>query len=184
MSTELPVFALFADPVGEGVFKRGEARCDACGRARGWVYDGPVYSAADEEPTVCPWCIADGTAAAKLECTFNDGTIFPMLPGTAQLTEEDRVLVEERTPGFTTWQGNHWMMCCGRACVYLGEAKPGDLEPGGRFEGAAEAIFEDDEERDEEEKAEILEQIGGGEAGAYVFRCATCGGMKGYWDAD
>lgn len=98
----LPVFPLFRDPVGQGVIVRGEDACLACGRARGWVYTGTMYGPGDNFRKVCPWCIADGTAAAKFGCSFNDPTIYPMGPGTPQLSEEDRRLVEDRTPGYFT----------------------------------------------------------------------------------
>ena len=105
MNKTLPTFPLFRDPVDAGVFEKSKARCDACGEARGWVYTGPVYSEAEEEPTVCPWCIADGTAADELGCTFNDATIYPMKPGVAQLPPEDAATVEGRTPGFAAGGG-------------------------------------------------------------------------------
>ncbi len=43
------------------------------------------------------------------------------------MSASDGELVEDRTPGFVTWQGNHWLMCYGRACIYLGEADAIDL---------------------------------------------------------
>lgn len=114
--------------------------------------------------------------------TFNDGTIYPYVPGSPQLSSADHELVEQRTPGFVTWQGNHWLMCCGRACVYLGEAKAGDLQ--GRWKQAAAAIFESDDLTDSR-KVEILSQIGlSASPAAYIFQCQQCRRLLGYWDCD
>lgn len=178
----LPTFPLFADPVGEGVFKQSQEKCDVCKRARGWVYDEQVYGPESvSDLVICPWCIADGSAG-RLGAVFNDSEVFSSSAPEEGLSPEDRELVEQRTPGFTTWQGNHWMMCCGRACVYLGRAESEDLR--GRWADAVESMFEDDE-LSEEEQEEIVDSISrDGSPSAYVFQCRVCKGHRAYWDAD
>lgn len=181
---ELPRFELFEDPVGEKSIEESRKKCAACGRRRGWVYALRTYGPGDNGRPLCPWCIADGSAAAKLGCSFNEGTIFPCLPGTPQLSEADRELVENRTPGFVTWQDHGWQMCCGRACVYVGEAKPGDLLEGGKWATAAASITEGLEALgwSKEQERELLENVGHGDPGGFVFRCRVCGGFRGFWD--
>src|SRR6266542_1799858 len=39
---------------------------------RGYVYVGPVYAIEELDEAFCPWCIADGTAAAKFDAEFTD----------------------------------------------------------------------------------------------------------------
>lgn len=176
----LPRFPLFPDPVKEDSFKRSKEPCDICSQARGWLYDGPTYGEHSGEPAICPWCIADGRAAEK-GCTFNDPTIYPAFETTPQLTPADADLVEKRTPGYTTWQGNRWLMCCGRACVYLGEVEDAD-ELRGRFAQAIPSLFADDD-LDPEEREEIIDNIVRGDGPcAYIFRCQVCSALKGYWD--
>jgi uncharacterized protein CbrC (UPF0167 family) len=180
----LPTFPLFRDPVGEGVIERGDQECAACRRKRGWVYIGPGFEGAGAVgKRVCPWCIADGTAASKLRYRFNEGieaTYVPPARRSAWLAE--LALVEERTPGFHTQQGNHWMACCGRACVYLGAAGKGDLEEGGKWAAAAASVLEFVD--DEEYRANVLQDVGGISVGAYVFECVVCKRLRGYWDQD
>ncbi len=175
----LPQFPLFRDPVGEESFERSDVVCACCERGRGWVHTCGMFGPGDLDRPICPWCIADGSAAAKFEGSFNDGTIYPAFKETPQLSKADRELVENRTPGFVTNQGVKWQMCCGRACVYIGEATAADLT--GRWKSAVPSILRDCEGWSEEQKAELIASIGIDPA-AYVFECQVCGGLKGFWD--
>lgn len=180
----LPSFPLFPDPVAAGSIEPSPDTCDICGEARGFIYTGPTYGEdlGEDEPAICPWCIADGAAANK-GLRFNDSTIYG-LKATTTFSKADAELIEQRTPGFTTWQGNHWLMCCGRPCIYRGEADAEDLLEGGRWSSAVPSMFED-EDRDDDEIEEILEDIEqGGSPAAYIFQCQSCRAFKGYWDCD
>ena len=46
--------------------------CIACGDARGFMYTGPVYAVEEFVDEFCPWCIADGSAAAQFDAAFTD----------------------------------------------------------------------------------------------------------------
>lgn len=48
------------------------AVCQGCGKARGFVYVGPVYSVEELNDALCPWCIADGSAAEAFGASFTD----------------------------------------------------------------------------------------------------------------
>jgi uncharacterized protein CbrC (UPF0167 family) len=86
---ELPTFRLFADPVGEGVFARTDEVCALCGRARGWKYVKSDYVWLEpDRPCVCPWCIADGTAAAQ-GMKFNIPNVRPEMRRRAEPNEDD-----------------------------------------------------------------------------------------------
>jgi hypothetical protein len=178
----LPVFPLFPDPSRERVYKKTDEACGVCKQSRGVLYDGPKYgsSPASDGP-VCPWCIASGEAG-KAGVIFNDSSTYSSDPATAKMSEADSELVEQRTPGFTTWQQGHWLACCGRACVYLGEADAADLQ--GRWAEAVPSMFADLEYSDEEiaETVEGIEREGS--PAAYVFQCQVCRKLQGYWDCD
>jgi len=109
----LPPFRYHPDPIRSGSVVPSDAVCDRCGQARGYVYDGPVY-VEDDEPTLCPWCIADGSAHEELDATFVDAEAFP--DGTPQAAIEE---ITERTPGYSAWQEEHWPACCGDATAYI-----------------------------------------------------------------
>lgn len=178
----LPLFPLFPDPIRENVIKASNATCVLCGDARGLMYVGPCYGReTPDEGSICPWCIASGAAESR-GWEFNDAVIYPSRPGVPQLNAEDSALVQFRTPGFTTWQGNHWLMCCGRACIYVGEADARDLK--GRWAGAVPSLFED-LKWSEARKSEFIQGIcREGSPAAYIFQCQVCESFRGYWDAD
>jgi hypothetical protein len=112
-----PEFPYHPDPRQTGSVVPSAARCGVCGNAFGLIYAGPVFATHDE-PTgaLCPWCIADGTAAAHLDVEFTDvGADVPDdVPG--------RVLDEiaERTPGFTGHQQEQWLYHCGDGAAFVG----------------------------------------------------------------
>ncbi len=173
----MPRFELFEDPVREGIVEASEKTCDVCGLARGAVYNGQQFGEGDDL-VVCPWCIADGSAAARGR-VFNVGEVYPLLPGTPQLTDEDKAMVEQRTPGYRSWQQLGWTVCCGRACLYLGEATQTDLR-----ERWAEVVPTLEDASAYAEGDVVSEVRPDGHISVYVFRCQVCGKMKGLWDCD
>ncbi|WP_230943349.1 CbrC family protein [Burkholderia cepacia] len=68
----LPAFRYHPDPLATGSVIRSDARCVCCGDARGYVYAGPVYAVDEYAQCICPWCIADGSAHARLGAAFTD----------------------------------------------------------------------------------------------------------------
>jgi uncharacterized protein CbrC (UPF0167 family) len=83
---------------------------------RGLAYTGPVYAEDDLSENLCPWCIADGTAAQTYGASFTDvGFDVPEDVPTSVLDE-----IEHRTPGYLAWQQDHWMYHCADGCEFLG----------------------------------------------------------------
>ena len=64
MDKDFPKFRYHPDPIGTGAFKKADKPqiCECCGKKTGYVYESPFYSTEDVE-CLCPWCIADGSAA-------------------------------------------------------------------------------------------------------------------------
>ncbi|MFD3841634.1 CbrC family protein [Streptomyces sp. NPDC058642] len=116
--TALPVFRYHPDPLATGSMVPSEARCDCCGQRRGFVYDGPVYAVADPG-ALCPWCLADGSAAERYEAQFTETE--------GRVPMEVRLEVDRRTPGFRGWQQERWLTHCGDAAAFLGRAGAGDV---------------------------------------------------------
>lgn len=114
----LPWFRYHPDPVETGNVEPRDAACVVCGRSRGWVYVGPVYAVDELDERICPWCISDGSAAARYDAVFTDaGHALP-----ADVPQQVLDEVERRTPGFTGWQQEHWLYHCGDAAAFLGRA--------------------------------------------------------------
>jgi hypothetical protein len=70
--TDLPDFPYHPDPITTGFVEASDTECIGCGKARGFIYTGPVYAVDELVEVICPWCIADGTAATKLDAEFTD----------------------------------------------------------------------------------------------------------------
>lgn len=100
--------------------------CQCCQRARGYIYTGPVYSEQELAEALCPWCIADGSAAERFGATFVDSDAFAADASEAVIAE-----ITERTPGFNTWQTERWPSCCGEPAAFV--TPTGILEIRARF---------------------------------------------------
>lgn len=178
----LPCFPLFRDPVGTQSIVKSGASCGVCHRPRGWVHGWSHHSTKPETDAiqVCPWCIADGSAGA-LGITFNNAFVWRVaLPPSEIMTVEDRVLVENCTPSFFTWQDPRWLACCGRACIYLGAASPEDLK--GRWSEAVQSMFEEDQLSQEDQEHIVNNVDPEGSPCAYVFECQKCHRLRAFWD--
>ncbi len=99
VSEQLPEFPYHPDPVATGCVEKSDATCLSCEQARGLIYTGPVYAVEELVDCLCPWCIADGSAAARFDAAFTDH-----LPVYGNVSEAVVAAVTTRTPGFSGWQ--------------------------------------------------------------------------------
>src|SRR5262249_13519113 len=95
-----PAFKYHPDPVATGAIVESDASCACCGQARGFAYEAAVYGEKEIDGALCPWCIADGSAAKKLGVSFSDEHGL-LEAGLAKSIVEE---VAQRTPGFLSWQ--------------------------------------------------------------------------------
>ncbi len=177
----LPKFRCHPDPIATGSVEASDTPCVCCGEARGYVYVGPVYAVVEYDREICPWCIADGSAHARLAVSFvdRDGVgghgAWCTVPG--DVADE----VAYRTPGFAGWQQERWFTCCGDAACFLGSA--GFEELMARGPGAVEAIRLELGWEDGPRWKDYLRSLAKDEPPtAYLFRCTRCGALGGYSD--
>jgi hypothetical protein len=120
---------------------------------------------------VCPWCIADGSAAARFNATFAsdfdyNSTAF------GKLSDKVKSEVMTRTPGYRTWQGESWACCCADACEFHGDAPTAEIK----------SLTDDDRKtrfRDWQPDDEWLTDYApGGDIGIYKFVCRHCGEVQ------
>jgi uncharacterized protein CbrC (UPF0167 family) len=71
---QLPTFIYHLDPISTGSFISSNAKCKVCGQIREFIYIGPVYAIEREklDKSICPWCIADGSAHKKFNAMFTN----------------------------------------------------------------------------------------------------------------
>ncbi|WP_330305041.1 MULTISPECIES: CbrC family protein [unclassified Streptomyces] len=161
----LPYFPYHPDPLATGSLVPSRTRCACCGQPRGYVYAGPVYAVAGLSHALCPWCLADGSAAARYEAQFTE--VDGRVPADVVRT------VEQRTPGFGGWQQERWLTHCEDAAVFLGRAGIRELTP---HPDALEALAADFGE----EFLSVLDADG--QPTAYLFRCRHCARHLAYAD--
>ncbi len=180
-SVSLPIFKYHPDPVMTGSIKPSEAECVCCGRKRGYIYAGQVFAADDLSESICPWCIADGSAHIKFNAEFTDSA---GVGGYAKPPVVPNSVVEEvafRTPGFLGWQQEHWLACCGDAAAFLGRAGCVELES--RWRDAIPSIQTECGIVDGAQWRDYLQALDkDGSPTAYVFQCLHCGRYLGYSD--
>ena len=172
----LPVFPYHPDPVATGVVVASDTTCLCCERARGYIYVGPVYSTQELDDSLCPWCIADGSAAARLGASFADS--HPLVQAGL-----DHAIVDEvnlRTPGFVAWQQESWLSHCDDACEFHGDASVADVA-----NASAETRARWLSEFNQDEKGWQWATIGyrpGGDSALYKFVCRHCRLVLFGWD--
>lgn len=176
----LPTFRYHPDPVATGSIVVSDKTCSCCVEARGYIYVGPVYSEQDVEDELCPWCIADGSAAEEYEATFVDPDGIGNYGEWDEVKEEVIEQVSRRTPGFSGWQQERWWTHCNEAAAFLGLA--GNPELRSKWSNAIPAIKEDSGQsgKDWEAYLAALDKTRG--PTAYVFQCLECGELGGYSD--
>jgi uncharacterized protein CbrC (UPF0167 family) len=175
----LPRFRYHPDPVATGSVVESSDPCLSCGKARGFVYTGPVYADDEVADQLCPWCVADGTAAGTLGASFTDvGSDVPEdVPG--PVLDE----IEHRTPGYLAWQQDHWMYHCTDGCEFLGRIGRYDLSvlPPGAAAAVVASVGEYGWDQDEVDRfVGSLDRDAG--PTAYLFRCLHCGAYEAYND--
>ena len=176
----LPTFRYHPDPVGTGSVVAEAGRCGACEQERSHRYVGPAYGDEDPPETLCPWCIADGTAAARYGLVFTDILERDDWSG---LTASARDELLRRTPGFSGWQAERWLPHHGAPAVYLGPHGIDDLRRRGA--DAVEAVRAEAAEsglRPDAVDDWMAALSADRSPTAYLFRCEACGAYVGYSD--
>ena len=135
---------------------------------------GPVYAVADDlDEAICPWCIADGSDAAKFDAYFNN--VAEIVGEVPEAVQEE---VEKRTPGYITLQEGEWRACCGDATAFIMRASEKDLLsrefPRSRSALLTQLIMV--EGVSSPEAAEfVMTLTKDSDHSAYMFRCLKCG---------
>jgi uncharacterized protein CbrC (UPF0167 family) len=181
MAEPLPQFRYHPDPLATGSVKAdADTPCLSCNRIRGYVYTGPAYTERNFILThhVCPWCIADGSAARRFGATFSDAGAMEDVTGEAMAE------VEQRTPGFEGWQQEVWLGHCGDAAAFLGTAGAKEIaEYGPQADAAVRKHLRDEFDLHGAELKEFFDSLQkAGEPTAYIFRCLHCREYLAYVD--
>jgi len=122
----LPRFPYHRDPVASGSYRESDVPCECCGQARGILYNGVVY-AFKKPKSLCPWCIADGSASDKYDASFFDAYFCDGEFEPIELPAEYRRAVFGCTIGFATFNPIGWWVHCGEPAEYVTRDEPYDM---------------------------------------------------------
>jgi uncharacterized protein len=173
---QFPSFRYHTDPVASGVIRPSAEACACCEQVRGFSYYGPVHGINMGEQRVCPWCIADGSAHEKFQITFADPA--PLVE--AGLAAEIVALVTTRTPGYQSWQRDHWLHHCEDACTFSGDASSAEAQ---QIAGKVRKQMLDYYDLSEKAWPTFISSYRpGGDPGLYKFVCRHCGVVQYSWD--
>lgn len=178
----VPGFKYHPDPVASGSVVESDTRCACCGESKGYVYVGPVYAEDELDSSICPWCIADGSAQDQLGASFNDEDGIGDYGNWAPVPEGVVREVAYRTPGFSGWQQERWWTHCGDAAAFIGRVGHKELLAYGPE--AIAAIQESTCLTDDRWEHFFAALDKNGSPTAYLFRCLKCGVFGGYQDCD
>jgi len=156
-------------------FKTDDAPCPCCGKVTGYIHE---HTAIHEEEieNICPWCIADGSAAEKFGCVFNDVSDIDGIPP-ERIDELTR-----RTPGLSTWQDLDWPTHCNDFYSFVDYV----IWPKIKQMGIEKEIEQDLSENDSDFSVKEIKKglHATSSMRGYLFRCLHCGKYHLHVDLD
>jgi uncharacterized protein CbrC (UPF0167 family) len=182
MTEPLPQFRYHPDPVATGSIEpRDDFVCSCCERQRDYAYIGPYVDQTEDYhfangDEICPWCIADGTAAEKWNASF----IAPQYlspDARSQMSPEALAELEFRTPSFLCLQQERWLDHHGEAAAFIAAA---GIDEYSNLPSQARIAMREwvgdrpyDEPLHPTDRVNKLKNDGDGPT-AYLFRCLHC----------
>ncbi len=141
--------------------------CDCCKKDID-VYLTSMYSA-QKVDCICLECVANGSAAEKFDGQFVQDAETSEVDDSKKTKE-----LFERTPGYSSWQGENWLACCNDYCAFIGDTDIENL----KFLGVDSSVVEECAEQYGMDKDDM------GYMSLYLFQCLHCGGYKLNADCD
>jgi uncharacterized protein CbrC (UPF0167 family) len=143
-------FALFEGTLEDAVNDR-EGVCSVCGKVETVRFNNACYA-----------CFSEGKAPRAFD-TERGAVVDPEAANELS-----------RTPQYSTWQGESWLVCCKRPMVFTGAPDPAiDAKTLAAMLGTNEA-----------DAATKVDQLGRDAIAVYTFRCTSCSKRRAHWDMD
>jgi uncharacterized protein CbrC (UPF0167 family) len=180
---ETPKFKYSPNAYKINVLEKIEGTCSVCNQARTLKYTGSFYSV-DEPEYICPWCIADGSAAEKFDGQFSDAAGVEKPNGyeasqTLKEAFEEKIReVIQKTPGYISWQQEVWLSHCNEPCAFIDYADSEIIKP------FIEELQDDIESLGFERDMIENELSKEGSVVGYLFQCLHCGKHRLHVDGD
>jgi len=135
--TDKPAFRFHPDAYEHQCFEESDEACAACGRPCVWKYTQHIYALPPEPTAICARCIADGNAAKAVpegDYGLHDFSFDDEPP--EELARE----VEQRTPGFSTYNPFVWPVRDGAPLAFLGFGGDAGLAGSAKVQAAIAAL--------------------------------------------
>lgn len=166
-------FKYHVDPIKTKVIKTDKVvTCECCAKETPIYYDGSFY-AVDEVEFLCPECISTGKASDKFKGEFQQSH--------DEVSDKNKIdALCYRTPGYISWQGEHWLAHCDDFCAFVDYVGWKEIA-----EMGLESEIEDDltNESHRFDIAVIKQNMkNDGDMQGYLFRCLICGKHRLYVD--
>ena len=161
MKDELPVFKYHPNLYNLGIVEFKKGICNCCGKET-YAYIQKMYTTEDID-CICMECVSSGKAAEKFDGEF--------IQDAEKVSDKSKVEeLYRRTPGYISWQGEHWLACCDDYCEYLGTVGTKELDE----MGISDEVFKELEDEFSLDDLRNSLRKDGTECG-YLFRCLHCG---------
>ncbi len=166
------VFKYHPNIYENGIVIKESGICQCCGKTVS-EYCTCMYCK-DNVNCICFECIENGKAAEKFNGTFIQDAEIDKVDDQSKIDE-----LFNRTPGYVSWQGEHWLACCNDFCMFIDDVGTKELEEMGI---ADEVFLEYDALGEYDDVRDCLEKAGS--MAGYLFRCLHCGKYHLWVDAD
>lgn len=166
-------FKYYPNIYEDDVIVHAEGVCQCCGRTIN-EYIERMYTQEDVD-CICLQCVSNGSAARKFQGEF--------IEDADPVSDSDkRDELFHRTPGYISWQGEHWLACCDDYCKYMGSVGIAELE---RL-GCKDEVLREYVQRESLIPIEDLEENlhKNGYMCGYLFQCLHCGKYHLWVDVD
>lgn len=179
---ELPKFKYSPNAYILDIFEEEEGICSVCTEKRQLRYTSSFYSV--EKPEfICPWCVANGKASEKYGGEFNDycgieGVSPDPNDALSTIPLEQLLEITNKTPSYTSWQQEVWLIHCNEPCAFIGYADTKMIK-------LLMNELNDDIENNGYDSEFIKKSLSkNGSLVGYLFQCVNCGKHRLHVDCD
>ncbi len=155
-----------------GILINKKGVCQSCGKEVSQYY--PTMYCREEVDCICLDCIKSGQASDKFKGEFIQDAETDKVDDAMKIDE-----LFKRTPGYSSWQGEHWLACCNDFCAYIGDVGTKELME----MGIADEVFAEYDTLGEYENARD-HLVKAGSMSGYLFQCLHCGRYHLWVDTD
>lgn len=166
----LLVFDYHPNVYNNGIVEFKTGICNCCGKEVK-AYTSCMYTKEDVD-CICMACISNGQAAEKFDGSF--------IQDAEDISDSEKTkILFSKTPGYVSWQGEHWLACCDDYCEFIKDAGIKELQE----LGICDEVLKECSKNYDWDFDYLKENLtAGGTVAGYLFKCKHCGKYHLYVD--